>query len=235
MAEMSIQQLLFQERVNTGTTWTRNEEFEKNGYFIIKNLCDPKDLYHPVPKERGQLSYHGSLDKVDHDPVEQQVRGSLSRYTHPQYKKLHSSVRRRIEKEIGRSLYETYYYDRFYFAKQELVAHADRPSCEISCTVHCSGNLEEEWPIWIKTPDTYSDKTKKEIIKKGDVHYAILEPGDGMVYKGCERPHWREEIPIPKKNWFNKKKEYYFHQIFFHYVLQDGERAHFAWDHGISL
>ena len=26
------------------------------------------------------------------------------------------------------------------------------------------------------------------------------------------------------------KKEYYYHQIFFHYVLADGERSHFAWD-----
>ena len=72
MAEMNLQELLFQERVNAGTSWTKNEEFEKNGYFIIKNLCDPEDLYHPVPKERGQLMYHG--DKFDHDPIEQQVR-----------------------------------------------------------------------------------------------------------------------------------------------------------------
>ena len=27
-----------------------------------------------------------------------------------------------------------------------------------------------------------------------------------------------------------ENKEYYYHQIFFHYVLQDGERAHCAWD-----
>ena len=29
-----------------------------------------------------------------------------------------------------------------------------------------------------------------------------------------------------------KQPEYYYHQIFFHYVLQDGERAHHAWDRG---
>ena len=22
-----------------------------------------------------------------------------------------------------------------------------------------------------------------------------LEPGDGLLYKGCERPHWREAMP----------------------------------------
>ena len=27
-----------------------------------------------------------------------------------------------------------------------------------------------------------------------------------------------------------EQKEYYYHQIFFHYVLQDGQRAQYAWD-----
>ena len=52
-----------------------------------------------------------------------------------------------------------------------------------------------------------------------------------MIYKGCERPHWRYMMPgtlelsLPTNN-----KELYYHQIFFHYVLQDGERAQCAWD-----
>jgi len=34
------------------------------------------------------------------------------------------------------------------------------------------------------------------------------------------------------KKLFGKKskEDQYYHQIFFHYVLQDGERAHCAWD-----
>jgi len=51
-----------------------------------------------------------------------------------------------------------------------------------------------------------------------------------MVYKGCERPHWREAMPGKNKKVFGKKVEPYYHQIFFHYVLQDGQRAHCAWD-----
>ena len=62
----------------------------------------------------------------------------------------------------------------------------------------------------------------------------ILQAGDGMVYKGCERPHWREPMPTEyRKTLYGKKvkKEgLYYHQIFFHYVLQDGQRAHCAWD-----
>ena len=53
MAEqMTEMQLMVQERRNTGSAWTRNESFEKNGYLIIKDLWDPEELYHPVPEQK---------------------------------------------------------------------------------------------------------------------------------------------------------------------------------------
>ena len=55
--EMTEMQLMVQERRNTGTAWTRNEFFEKNGYLVIKDLWDPEELYHPVPPEKGQYNY----------------------------------------------------------------------------------------------------------------------------------------------------------------------------------
>lgn len=223
----------FQERLNTGTTWTYNESFEKDGYLVIKDLWNPEELYHPLPKDRGQFSYWSKkLDQFSYEPVESQVEGSLSRYWHPQYRQIHSQIRIKLEKELGRKLYNTYYYDRFYFPGQKLIRHADRDSCEISVTVHVSTNLEgkdADWPIWIKTPDTYTDKKKTQVLISGENRSVILKPGDGMVYKGCERPHWRESMPGKKKFWWNRK-EFYYHQIFFHYVLQDGNRANYAWD-----
>ena len=58
MAEqMSELQLMMQERTNTGTAWTRNEDFDKNGYLVVKDLWDPEELYHPVPEEKGQYNY----------------------------------------------------------------------------------------------------------------------------------------------------------------------------------
>ena len=70
---------------------------------------------------------------------------------------------------------------------------------------------------------------------KGLRRRSSLEPGDGLLYKGCERPHWREPMPLPRRRKRDillrkEQKEYYYHQIFFHYVLQDGIRAHCAWD-----
>lgn len=236
MAEqMTEEQLFYQERQNTGTSWTRNEQFEKDGYLVVKNLWDPKELYRPVPEERGQINYWGKkLDQFTYYELETQVEGSLACYWHPQYRSIHSGIRLKLEKLLKRNLYNTYYYDRFYFPGQALTRHADRDACEISVTTHISTNLKEPWPIWIKTPDTYVDKKKTVISKKGENRSVILSAGDGMIYKGCERPHWRDPMPTEyKKTWYGKRVEkegLYYHQIFFHYVLADGQRAQCAND-----
>jgi len=235
MAEqMTSAQVIFQERMNTGTSWTRNEKFEKDGYLKVDNIWDPVELYHPLPDIRGQLNYWDrNPEHFNHQEVEMQVEGSLSRYWHPQYRTIHSGLRMKLEGILGRKLYNTYYYDRYYFPGQELTLHNDRDACEISVTIHISTNLPDDlkdWPVKIKTPDTYTDEKKNAVLIPGEERSCILNPGDGMIYKGCERPHWRDPMPTPKsRKIFGKsikKEEYYYHQIFFHYVLQDGQRAH---------
>lgn len=234
--QMTQEQIDWQERVNAETSPTNNEEFDKNGYLVLRNLWDPQDLFCNPPKIKGQYNYYGKVDKFSHIPVENQVEGSTSRYYWPPYKYAHSQIRMKLEEAIGKKLYNTYYYDRFYNPGQALSNHADRPACEISVTVHVSSNLKDPWPIWIKTPDTYDNpQTKENILEKGENRSVILKPGDGMVYKGCERPHWRDPMPGVKRNKIRKlfkKEELYYHQVFFHYVLADGVRANFAFDRG---
>ena len=225
--------LILQEWRNTGTSWTNHFPFEKNGYFVIKGLCDPKKLYHDLPKERGTLKWFGKkLSNYKNYGVETQVEGSLSRYLHPQYSKIHNDIRLILEKFIKRKLYNTYYYDRFYFPGQELVRHLDRPACEISVSVHVSSNIKQDWAFYIKTPDGYKDSSKKEVSYYGKELSIVLTPGDGVVYIGCERPHWRNKMPGFLDTQLHKSKleELYYHQIFFHYVLQDGYRTNFAYD-----
>ena len=197
-----------------------NAFFNKYGYLKVEKLYDPKELYCEVPKEKGQINYYGSVDKFDHIPEEQQVNGSLARYSHPQYKQIHSQIRLKLEKILGEQLYNTYYYDRFYFSGQELTRHKDRDACEISVSVHISTNSKKPWPIWMKSPE-------------GEERYVELEPGDGVIYKGCDIEHWREPFR-PYTNIFDRllTRDYYYHQIFFHYVRANGHRAHFAFDSG---
>lgn len=231
--KMNEEEIFYRENINTGTSKTKNELFEKNGYLILKNLCNPDLLYEDVPEERGLISYLGSLDKFNHSE-ENQVKGSLARYSHPYYKEAHYQIKTSIEKIIGKKLYQTYYYDRFYFYNQELEKHVDREACEISVSVHISTNLKEDWPIKIKTPNTYSDDGS--IVEIGLDHHASLNPGDGLLYKGCERPHWRDPLPSRHKGILSrfKKEDTYYHQIFFHYVLADGIRCHYAFDNVIG-
>lgn len=223
MAEgMTEEQLLWQEKTNTGTAWTRNEQFEKDGYLVVKSLWNPDDLYRPVPDIRGQVNYWGkNLDQFQHFPLEQQVEGSIATYTHPQYLEIHSGIRLKLEHIIGRKLYNTYYYDRYYFPGQELTRHADRDACEISVSVHISSNVTECWPFKIKAVN-------------GEERSLCLEPGDGLLYKGCERPHWRDPLKSRHKGIFGalrrRNDDTYYHQVFFHYVLADGTRSHCAND-----
>ena len=51
---------------------------------------------------------------------------------------------------------------------------------------------------YIKTPDTYTDKTHRETLVPGENRSVVLGPGDGMIYKGCERPHWRGPMTHPR-------------------------------------
>lgn len=200
------------------------EYFDRHGYMIIKNLYDPKELFHPVPKERGQINYYGSVDRFNHNPDECQVPGSLARYSHPQYKEAHAKIRLILEDILGEKLYNTYYYDRYYFAGHRLVRHSDRDACEVSVSVQISTNASKPWPFCIETPN-------------GEERFANLQDGWGLLYKGCERDHWRDplESRYGKLERFvnkirKKDDDTYHHQIFFHYVRANGSRAHCAWD-----
>ena len=57
---MTELQLIHQERTNTGTAWTRNDSFEKNGYLVTT--------------------------RINHDPDEDFVFISTSKYFYANYK-----------------------------------------------------------------------------------------------------------------------------------------------------
>jgi hypothetical protein len=198
--------------------------FDRYGYMIISNICDPRELFDDIPKQRGQYSYYGSLDKFSHCPEEMQVNGSTSRYNYPKYKRVHSEIRLILEDILGEKLYNTYYYDRFYSSGQRLYRHSDRDACEISISVQISTNAITSWPFCIETPS-------------GEERFCNIENGWGILYKGCEREHWREPLKSRHgkiKKFLNKitknEDDTYHHQVFFHYVRADGDRAHCAWD-----
>ena len=217
---MTEDEIIIIEKNNSGSSLTNNKEFDDNGYLILKSLMDPKLLQEEVPNEFGQIHYDKFGNICLKEEIEKQVPGSLSRYNYTKYSVYHEKIKNKIETIIQKKLYQTYFFDRFYFYDQKLKKHIDRDACEISLTFFISSNpVNYEWPFFIKSA-------------KGSVEKIIMKPGDAVLYKGCERPHWRESFKPYNffEKIFGKLKKAYFHQVFFHYVLSDGRRAHFAFD-----
>lgn len=204
--------------MNKNISWTYNDEFEKRGFFIIKNLCDPSLLYSEVPSDDFKnkvLNYYNRIKSIEISD-EPQVFNSSSRRNFPPYEQFQFSIKPIIENFIGRKLYTTYWYDRFYFLNQELKIHTDKEQCEISCSLHISSNLKKYWDF--KLMNLYGEEKSVQ-----------LNPGDAIVYKGIQIPHWRDPLPSrhDKKN-STQNDDTYYHQSFFHYVLQDGNYIQFA-------
>ena len=209
---------------------TDRETFERNGYLEIpKLIIDPKNLFAKPPKNQDGLRMSGCLrhfrrKEPDFVKGEPQVAGSFSIYNNPRYREIHRLVRKAVENILKMDLHPTYFYERFYYAGQQLERHTDRPACEISVTLQISTNLKESWSIWFQRPDGKESSVK-------------MNSGDAVSYRGCERVHWR----LPMKSNYNKlqnkfrnfrKKEddTYLHQIFFHYVDAQGPFVHYAND-----
>jgi hypothetical protein len=105
-----------------------------------------------------------------------------------------------ISTVTGKRLAPTYSYSRIYWEGSTLLPHTDRPSCEYSITL-CIANDPEPWPIFMGGNEV------------------SLEPGDLVVYKGCEIKHWRDT--------YKGKQQI---QVFLHYVDLDGPYAEHAFD-----
>lgn len=136
-----------------------------------------------------------------------QVPGSHSKYADPLMESILQYIHPSMEYVTGLTLYPTYSYFRVYRPGMDLKPHTDRPACEISTTIsfryNYLGNKQQSWPIWVSG-------------KNGPKPFS-LEPGDAVVYRGCEIEHWREELDAPEGS--------YHIQGFFHFVDANGPYA----------
>lgn len=103
----------------------------------------------------------------------------------------------KIEELTGLKLYPTYSYYRVYKPGDVLEKHTDRRECEISATIclgydYITDDPEYHW-------DIYVDGVGIE-----------LEPGDAVIYRGCDVEHWREPFNVQEGSWQA--------QVFLHYV-----------------
>ena len=130
-----------------------------------------------------------------------QVPETYSHYSDIAMETLLEKLTEPMSKETELNLIPTYSYARIYKKGDVLKRHKDRYSCEVSMTMNLGG---DPWPIYLEP----SGETDKEGIK------VDLEPGDALIYRGCEVEHWREAFEGENCG-----------QVFLHYNDASGQNA----------
>ena len=110
---------------------------------------------------------------------DKQIPNTYSHYADIVMETLLEKIKPVMEKNTGLKVLPTYTYARIYKKGDILKRHKDRPSCEISTTINLGG---DSWPIYLEP----SGEKGKEGVKVN------LNPGDMLIYRGCELEHWRE-------------------------------------------
>ena len=184
--------------------------FKKNKYTVLKSAISPElaeFVYQYFLNKRNVARF--LFDQKYLSPFteyygvwnDEQVPNTYSHYSDMAMETLLQTLNPKMESETGLKLYPTYSYARIYKKGDILARHKDRYSCEVSTTLNLGG---EPWPI-------YLDPTGKQ----GQAGVKVdLEPGDMLIYSGCDLEHWREEF---KGNLCG--------QVFLHYNHADGQFA----------
>ena len=145
---------------------------------------------------------------------DKQVPNTYSHYADPVMETLLMKVLPVMKRETDLDLIPTYSYARIYKQGDILKRHKDRPSCEISTTIHLGGT---KWPIFIDPTGSNNVVDEYKNIHKPNAplgNKVLLDVGDMLVYSGCKLEHWREPL-----------KENICSQVFLHYNHIDGPFA----------
>tara|TARA_R110001592_G_C13063045_1_gene741159 strand:- start:44 stop:649 length:606 start_codon:yes stop_codon:yes gene_type:complete len=110
-----------------------------------------------------------------------------------------------IENEINLKLVPTYSYYRVYKPGDILHDHTDRDACEVSATITIGYRYNDKDDKYRWSLYGYVD---------GEKRYLDCEPGDAIIYKGCELEHGRDRFDVSKYS--------YQVQVFLHYVAAEG-------------
>jgi hypothetical protein len=190
--------------------------FKQHGYVVIKNFLDRNTAF--LLNEYCKTVVTALDFKLFNSPEDYnrdwdgnfgdaQIPHTFHRYGDPMIDTLMLLSTNKMQEFTGLNLNPNYTYWRFYQKGDQLLRHKDRPSCEISTTLCLGYDVSDvdstmysnyTWPIWIQGLD-------------GTESPAQLEPGDMIIYRGCDLDHWREKF-----------KGKYHTQAFMHYSDIDG-------------
>jgi len=183
------------------------EFFDTHGYCVVKNVLsnELRDFITQYALFDAMQNYNGNVG-------DGQSSNAHFKYADPAMETMLVILQNIMEENTGLELFPTYSYHRVYQPGSELPTHTDRPACEISCTLCINYEYEDtnySWPIFV-------DGNKIE-----------LKPGDLVIYKGFEKPHWRNKFIGGNRDWHL--------QGFFHYVNKNGPFSEWKYDKRNSI
>lgn len=189
--------------MNTAEYITSNsptgELFEQQGYLVIKQFI-PRIMCDYLAKNIRVLEENSRFNFGDNQ-VDKAFYGGSPAITET----LLDLMTPVMAETVNCELYPTYSYMRIYVKGAVLSKHTDRHSCEISATLSVEHEGPGIWPICIESG--------------GQAKKIELEPGDALLYKGIQVPHWRDT--------FEGERQV---QVFLHYVKKHGQYSEFKFD-----
>lgn len=176
-------------------TITKPEEFERFGCVLVKDFLDINTT------QTISMYLENKLRRQEWQAKPEDPTTEFAYYADPLIETVLDVSLPLVQEVCGKKLYPTYSYARVYQPGEGLEPHVDRPSCEVSVTVNVASKGHPS-PIWMHYKDN-------------EPHSYTLNPGDAVVYKGCEAKHWRDTF---KRDQMNV-------QFMLHYVDISGPHA----------
>ncbi len=175
------------------------EQFRRSGYTVLAQAISAESA-------RVIATYALLQQKwPNYYQPEDMFRAALGRYADALSEALLLELQPVVERATGLELLPCYSYLRIYGRGAILPKHLDRPSCEISTSLTLGFRAPAPWPICVQADG--SDKS------------LALTPGDMLVYRGADVPHWRDTFTGE-----------YWVQTFLHYVDANGQFTDFKFD-----
>jgi|TARA_R100001530_G_scaffold24851_1_gene20119 hypothetical protein len=176
--------------------------FEKNKHDVLRKVLNPdycnlfaeyfrnkSQTYETMLKHTFVSEYHDEFGTK----FDRQVPGAYSCYGDIMMDMLLVNMHNLMEKSTGLRLQPNYSYARIYKTGHDLKKHKDRLSCEISTTLNLGG---DPWPLYVE-PDSRLGvfNSQQDYIESNSSGVRInLNPGDMLIYRGCDLEHWREKF-----------------------------------------
>jgi hypothetical protein len=172
--------------------------FASSGYSILRGVLSPR--------EAELISSYAQLQCVYPDYyLSEPLTQSQGRYCDAMGETLLIKLHGLMQQVAGVALEPCYSYLRIYRPGAILDRHIDRDSCEISASMTLGYQAPANWPLWLEAA--------------GTPRALQLAPGDLLVYRGADLPHWRERFD--GQFWV---------QVFLHYVRSNGPFADHRFD-----